>query len=203
MASVLHNHQNTSPYVTMGDQASVLSEIFHSETQIVIWHQQMSDLAIRYAESFQQLHRHFSIREILAPEALGDYLKLQLRDGEGKEDLVEAIETLAEMFCYLFELRALGFRMQLLDRAMCPRFHRDQVPCRLVMTLRGPATHWLSPEQIRDKDPVDAFNQLDTGDIALLKGAGWYGNQDKGVMHRSPAVPLNDWRLFLSMDFAN
>ena len=37
-------------------------------------------------------------------------------------------------------------RLQSLRRPMCPRFHADQVPCRLLVTLIGPGTEWIESE---------------------------------------------------------
>ena len=194
-------------YAVISDKASVFSEIFKPETQIAIWSDQMCRMAQHYAESFKDLHPHFSIKQMLTPDSMPQYLDSVLKSGQGRAELIQSVSTLAEMFCYLFEQESLGFRMHLLDRAMCPRFHRDYVPCRLVMTLRGASTHWLDEESASlalSEDSYDgAFNSLDAGDIALLKGAGWFGNEAKGLVHRSPSIDQGDWRLFLSMDFAN
>ena len=47
------------------------------------------------------------------------------------------------MFCYLFDIKRVGLRLSTLDKAMCPKFHVDRVPCRLVTTYNGPVTQWL------------------------------------------------------------
>ncbi len=46
------------------------------------------------------------------------------------------------------------------------------------------------------------FNNVNTGDIVLLKGEGWYGNEGLGAVHRSPAVKQGEKRVVLTMDFA-
>lgn len=56
---------------------------------------------------------------------------------------------MVDMFCCLFELKRAGLRLTVLDRAMCPRFHVDRVPCRLVTTYLGAATEWL-PHTVAD-----------------------------------------------------
>lgn len=194
-------------YSSRSSESSVLTDIFATDTQIAIWTDQLSEEARTYSHSFKHLHGHFSVRQVLTPESMPHYLSEVLKHGEGREDLIQAISTLSEMFCYLFELESLGFRMQLLDRAMCPKFHRDYVPCRLVMTLKGQGTQWVddqcAAEALGNDQYQGDFHQLNEGDIALLKGAGWFGNESKGLIHRSPQVSEGDWRLFLSMDFAN
>ena len=47
------------------------------------------------------------------------------------------------MYCYLFELNEIGLSLRVLDKAMCPRFHVDHVPCRLITTYTGVTTQWL------------------------------------------------------------
>ncbi len=137
---------------------------------------------------------------------------------DGQTALCEYIELLADMFCTLFELKNVGLRLAILDQAMCPKFHVDKVPCRLVTTLSGVGTQWLPHDQVdRSKlgagslglpdetsgimqSPTDIQN-MSAGDVTLLKGEGWYNNEDCGAVHRSPALPLNERRLVLTLDF--
>ena len=62
------------------------------------------------------------------------------------------------MFCYLFDLKRAGLRLTSLNNAMCPRFHVDGVPCRLVTTYQGIATEWL-PHGIADRSKLGRGNQ--------------------------------------------
>jgi len=105
-----------------------------------------------------------------------------------------------------------------LDKAMCPKFHVDRVPCRLLTTFQGIATEWLPHNKVnRDKlgpgsqgkadsesglytSPED-IQQLQAGHVALLKGELWEGNENAGLVHRSPAVPNGERRLLLTLDF--
>ena len=45
------------------------------------------------------------------------------------------------------------------------------------------------------------IQQMTLADVALLKGEAWQGNQGAGLVHRSPALPKGQHRLFLSLDF--
>jgi len=109
-------------------------------------------------------------------------------------------------------------RLTVLDRAMCPRFHVDRVPCRLVTTYQGIATEWL-PHNVADRSKLGAGNmgksddlsglfecpsdikQLNCGDVALLKGELWHNNEGAGLIHRSPQLVNNACRLLLTIDF--
>ncbi|MBK6618082.1 MAG: DUF1826 domain-containing protein [Nitrosomonas sp.] len=95
---------------------------------------------------------------------------------------------------------------------MCPRFHTDKVPCRLITTYTGKGTEWLD-RQINDPSILDVCNdeylypdsiqKLGEGDIALLKGDKWPEKNSLGVIHRSPALSDNEMRLLLTLDFAH
>ena len=141
-----------------------------------------------------------------------------LADFQHKDELCQQVSLLVDMFCTLFELKRVGLRLMVLDRSMCPKFHVDKVPCRLVTTLSGIATQWLD-HQVVDRDKLGAgsnglpdeesglfeqqshINQLSVGDVALLKGEGWFDNEGAGLVHRSPALNSNDRRLLLTLDF--
>jgi len=128
------------------------------------------------------------------------------------------ITEIVDMFCCLFDLKQVGLRLTTLNRAMCPKFHVDRVPCRLVTTYNGAATQWL-PHQTVNREKLGAGGQgksdeesglydtqneiknLNIGDIALLKGESWIGNEGAGLVHRSPTATNNEKRLLLTLDF--
>ena len=103
---------------------------------------------------------------------------------------------------------------------MCPRFHVDWVPCRLITTYHGAATEWL-PHQCVDCSRLGTGNkgqsgrrsrldfkrsdiqQLSSGDVSLLKGERWEGNENAGLVHRSPQQCLNEPRLMMMLDLVN
>jgi hypothetical protein len=43
----------------------------------------------------------------------------------------------------LFDLENVGVRLNVLAKTLCPRFHADKVPCRLITTYAGKGTEWL------------------------------------------------------------
>ena len=103
---------------------------------------------------------------------------------------------------------------------MCPRFHVDKVPCRLVTTYSGVATEWL-PHHAVNRQQLGKVNHqagdngsglyldqqdirsLCCGDVALLKGERWQGNENAGLVHRSPMLSSGNRRLLLTLDFIN
>jgi len=103
---------------------------------------------------------------------------------------------------------------------MCPKFHVDKVPCRLVTTYQGAATEWL-PHQAVNREKLGAgsngkadsesglyknqndIQQLNCGEVALLKGESWQGNENAGLVHRSPSLAVDEHRLLLTLDFSD
>ena len=131
--------------------------------------------------------------------------------------LSEDVALIVDMFCCLFGVEEAGLRLSTLDSAMCPKFHVDQIPCRLVTTYTGTATQWLENNDV-DRSKIGrgsvgvtddlsgsfssdlAVKQMHSGDVALLKGSGWKGNESMGLVHRSPELMLNERRLLLTLD---
>lgn len=148
-----------------------------------------------------------------AGQAMVDDLARHLPAPEAGQALLEDVRTLAEAMAYLFDTDTIGIRLQRLDDAMCPRFHVDNLAVRLVTTYAGPATEWLPEHAVNraglgaprpDKpDPVAdpcAIRRLGVGDLALLKGDGWLGNEGRSLVHRSPRPAPGERRLLLALD---
>ena len=106
--------------------------------------------------------------------------------------------------------RRIGLRLRVLDKPMCPRFHVDHVPLRLVTTYQGAASEWLDESGLDRRllggaqaEVVDEqlIHSLSTGDVALLKGERWEGNEGAGLVHRSPRAEPGLARLLLTLDW--
>ncbi len=123
--------------------------------------------------------------------------------------LPDQISQASDMLGQLLGCARVGVRLETLSVPMCPRFHVDQVPCRLLITLSGKGTEWI-PHGDVDWDvfadietsapPVRAekqIQQLTTGHWSLLKGGAW-NDSFSGVVHRSPRGVGE--RLLLSLD---
>ncbi len=47
------------------------------------------------------------------------------------------------------------------------------------------------------------IQKLSIGDVALLKGESWIGNEGVCLVHRSPAVPYGTNRLLVTLDMSD
>jgi len=147
------------------------------------------------------------------PAALGPYAKA-VSAVPGFDDFCGDLELQVAIFSELFELDAVGMRIATLQGPMCPRFHVDHVPCRLITTYGGQGTEWL-PEEYVDRTLLGAADlplrhpeagdgrtcALDAWAIGLFRGEGWLEGKVGGVVHRSPHIQPEQPRLLLTLDF--
>ncbi|MDM3870009.1 DUF1826 domain-containing protein [Porticoccus sp. W117] len=204
--------------VIEGVEPTVLADIYQAGTNIVVWQRHSIDSLVQAADRILEIHPTLQTSLTVTPQsacaAVGDALGTTGAAAVLSEDIAQ----LVDMFCYLFELKRAGLRLTALDRAMCPRFHVDRVPCRLVTTYKGVATQWL-PHHLVDRsklgagsqgmpdeesglfDQITDIQQLNEGNVALLKGELWEGNENTGLVHRSPAINSEQRRLLLTLDF--
>ena len=142
------------------------------------------------------------------PEAPASELPAAIGAG-AHSALLDQIAEASEMLGDLVDCERVGVRLVTLSGPMCPRFHVDYVPCRLLVTLSGVGTEWIPNSDVdwpvfSDLDtmapPVQAnrqVRQLATGHWSLLKGGAW-NDCFAGVVHRSPHGVGE--RLLLSLD---
>lgn len=132
-----------------------------------------------------------------------------LPDLPGRDALREEVRQLASLLADLTECPKVAVRIEVLERAMCPRLHIDHVGLRMLCTWIGPATEWLADADAdRSRLGTDdvmpdpsALRRADAGDILVLKGEGWPGNAGHGVIHRSPALtPAQPLRIIAALD---
>jgi len=196
----------------------VLTDIYQEDTNIAIWKRDVSDELALAVDGF--INSKKITRTMLAVNGNNAYEELTKALGSGKNiaPLIEDLAQLIDMFCCLFDLKRAGVRLTSMDHAMCPRFHVDKIPCRLVSTYQGIATEWL-PNHLVDRGKLGAGSQgkpdevsglfhdlsdiqsMKRGDVALLKGEYWEGNARAGLVHRSPPLPAGESRLLLTLDF--
>lgn len=209
-----------SRQASIAKNASVLTDIYHEENHIVIWQNQFTSALLSEINQIMDKAERLNIRLTSAPANLSKILPTCADVLHGKTALCHYIELLADMFCTLFDIKRVGLRLAILSQAMCPKFHVDKVPCRLVSTFSGIATQWLPHEKVDRsklgmgslgvaddksgimKEPQDIKTMI-AGDVALLKGEGWYNNENGGAVHRSPPLNKNEKRLLLTLDFSD
>ncbi|WP_111643095.1 DUF1826 domain-containing protein [Marinimicrobium alkaliphilum] len=201
----------TAPIAIVGDQPECLTEIFRNDVNLAVWQRTLSPEIAGFAEAFAlragTLERFVSLEHTRGAAGILPDWALALPHAEA---WLEDVAQLVAMYRCLFEPAAVGLRLHLIKSTMCPRFHVDRVPARLLCTYRGTGTEWLSEPQVRRADKPGALpeqvvepehiQRLSSGAVALLKGEAWEGNEGRGLVHRSPANE-GEPRLILGLDW--
>ncbi len=197
-----------------GDQADdfhpgALTDIYRDDVAMAVWRRELDVQVATYSKVLLQKTPCFQTRFIQSPSQVAQYLENELPLHKCRESFLDDVSLVVDMFSCLFELEAVGVRMAVLNSAMCPKFHVDHVPCRLICTYAGAGTEWHSHENIERFDngslaptPNVKFSEISVGDVALLKGETWEGNEGRGQVHRSPHASDSARRLVLTLDFA-
>ena len=210
---------NINANAAQGTDAEVLTHIYDEPINIAVYQRNLDERIVSYSQNLMQDHPQFNLRSVINCEKIVTSLNALIPDLPEQPAFVADLALLIDMYACLFDLDEVGLRVQVLDRAMCPRFHTDKLGCRLVSTYQGTATEWLYNQDVdRSKlgagslglsdaesglyKEASAINRLNEGDIVLLKGDGWFNNEEQGIVHRSPAVAKGSKRLVVTMDFA-
>ncbi|MDC3737117.1 DUF1826 domain-containing protein [Pseudomonas syringae pv. syringae] len=198
-----------------GDTPDVLGDILQDGVNLALWQRQLP----AHIEDFGALL-------LSMDEPLAESMTLEVQGGEVEPDLsalasgysdllgyqgfIADVSWLVGAYACLLGAECVGLRLRVLDKAMCPRFHVDHVPVRLITTYGGVGSQWLH-EGVMDRkqlghldaEPTDAahIRQINSGEVALLKGERWHGNEGFGLIHRSPQLLRNERRLILTLDW--
>ncbi|MEL0630526.1 DUF1826 domain-containing protein [Psychromonas aquatilis] len=207
----------TSFLSSIASESAILNEIYNPKHNIAIWQRALPSTLTADIDKMLAAGESIALVKSVSPEETAEYIRYKLSDYDCAAALSEDIALIVDMFCCLFNVKAAGMRLTALDTAMCPKFHVDQIPCRLVTTFSGLATQWLESQPSEGADTAHTsantiaglselndteftVQQMQAGDVALLKGSGWEGNENRGLIHRSPALETNERRLLLTLD---
>ncbi|WP_260958405.1 DUF1826 domain-containing protein [Pseudomonas citri] len=198
-----------------GDTPQVLTQILEDGTNLAVWQRQLPAHISDFATMVLSMEQSFAESQVVnlpSDDALPNLqgLAAGFGDLQGYEGFVADVAWLVGAFACLLGARRVGLRLRTLDRAMCPRFHVDHVPVRLLTTYAGPGSEWLE-EGAMDRrclasaeaqpDEPRMIQQLRQADVGLLKGEKWHGNEGFGLIHRSPALAPGERRLILTLDW--
>lgn len=197
------------------DSPLILSDIFSLTTSVTVWERTSKPRINQFFKlAFKELG--LGIRGVFTMDSLKNELANALPDYEGKEEAIDDIFLLSDMLTCLFNCNHVGLRLAALSTAMCPKFHVDNIPVRLVNTYVGPGTEWLPLEAI-EESPSDEWDehgklasggyynkhhvqQMNTFDVGLLKGKAWSEHGDMAAIHRSCQLTKDSKRVLLTLD---
>ena len=198
-----------------GQTPETMTRILDDEVNLAIWQRQLPVHISHFAELLLSLDEPLADALVLEmgdenaqPNLKG--LASRFNDLDGYEGFIADISWLVSAYACLLGANRVGLRLRALDKAMCPRFHVDHVPVRLITTYAGLGSQWLQEGVMNRRhlgqaqaEPAEPsrIEQVNTGDVALLKGEKWQGNEGAGLIHRSPALADGERRLILTLDW--
>ena len=198
-----------------GDTPKALTGILDDGVNLALWQRQLPAHIADFGRLLLSLNE--PLAESLSLEMPGDDAEPNLHglasgfsDLEGYEGFIADVSWLVSAFACLLGAQRIGLRLRVLDTAMCPRFHVDHVPVRLITTYAGIGSQWLKEGAMDrrqlgkpDAEPEDnsLIQQITSGEVALLKGEKWHGNEGFGLIHRSPQPAPGERRLILTLDW--
>jgi hypothetical protein len=199
----------------------ILADILRDDVNLAVWQRSLEGSVEHFARLL--LDQGHQLAETLTIETVQDEsvpqavvlppLARAVAGLEGYVEFIDDVTYLVNAFVCLFDVRLLGLRLRTLDTGMCPRWHVDHVPVRLITSYAGPGSQWLNEHQLPrqylggppiDLQPLNVEPQsLQAGQVALLKGERWQGNEGRGLVHRSPPSVAGERRLLLTLDWLN
>jgi hypothetical protein len=203
-----------APRQVLSEKHEVLTEVLHDGINLAVWQRRLAPqvedfvelLLAQPLEVSETLQIEIDADEVLhMPPLLSTQANLH-----GHGAFVADVTWLVQALACLLDARRVGLRLCSLAKPMCPRFHVDHVPVRLITTYAGVASEWLTEgamDRRRLGDPAaepEAETRIEramAGHVLLAKGENWIGKEGAGLIHRSPAPPPGERRLLLTLDW--
>ena len=186
-----------------GNDPLVLTEIFSEKHSVAVWERPANQQIENYLRTHYK-RLGINVREVFHIDSLKQDLLDIFPDTAGQEQLVEDIYLLSDMLTCMFDCQHVGLRLTPMEKAMCPKFHVDQIPVRLVCTYLGQGTQWIPRENgaVAGEEDLSAIHiqQVTAYDVALLKGSAWPEQEHMGTLHRSCPMEAGEKRVLLTLD---
>lgn len=206
------------PHSIESDHADIFTRIYDKDINLACYNRELDSNTSAYARELTNNKPAFTICKIANMNTVETVLNEALPVYDDKDAFIYDLYQLCDMYSLLFGLVDVGLRLAVLEHAMCPRFHVDNIPCRLLTTYNQPGSEWLTEDNL-DRNKLGRGNngkpdnesgiyleeenimRLEPNSIALLKGESWPDNTGRGLVHRSPTVDKGKSRLIFSLDF--
>lgn len=191
-----------------------LANIYHDDINLTSWQRPINESVKAYADSYIAKMRDITLKGSPSVLNFSEWIKTKLPNDQFKNDFVSELSDIVEIFSYLFDLSSVDFRLTPLTKRRCPRFHVNEVQCRLITVYSGSGTEWLNqdktirtpllnPQTPQIELPSAHIYSLQEQEVGLLKGEHWNNREGFGVIHRSPEATADHPRLLLTLDIIN
>ncbi|MEO0976710.1 MAG: DUF1826 domain-containing protein [Pseudomonadota bacterium] len=187
LAQTLYRPQLHARDVLMGRDPEILEDISKPGIAASIWTRTCS-------RDFQSWIDGLPMEQLpelrtVVPVHLGEAAAIaaceqaQLPPSPERDMLTGDVGALALILSKALDVRQVRIRLDVSDEVMCPKFHVDNVPARLLCTYRGAGTEYVLAGM---EDDTRHISQVKRGAVGLFRGGAWPGEEQTGLFHRSP-----------------
>ena len=191
----------------ISEQCGDLASIYKDQIGLSIWTPPASEDREIYAK--QLASKNFQFKQVLKADEAYECLD-DLPNYPGVYKMRKWIAELIDIFATLFGLEQVGLRISSRNAPMCPRFHIDHVPVRLIHSLYGDSCQWAydpvflqtenkTNECLNVLEQTAQIRQAPPGSVVIMKGTKWKEGIPP-VIHRSPMH--KEARVVMTLDFA-
>lgn len=148
----------------------VLSQVLEDGVNLAVWQRRLpahiEDFSTLLLSMDQPLAESMTL-EVKGGEVEPDLSTLArgYADLQGYQGFIADVSWLVSAYACLLGAECVGLRLRVLDKAMCPRFHVDHVPVRLITTYGGvaasgctkvlwTANNWVVPKPSQAMLPI-------------------------------------------------
>ncbi len=206
------------PSARLVDDPDGLDVIHRPEVNLCVWRRRLDPALAAWLARVRDTVDHAADVTLdgLFPDARA--LVKGLPAGPERDALQRDVEAVARRYARVMGVARVDVSLASVARDMCRKFHADYIGVRLLCTYSGPGTEWVEEGDVRrgvaadPEQPVAEANRalvpdlsrvrsLGEGEVGLLKGHAYPGNEGRGVVHRSaPIEAAGLRRLVLKID---
>ncbi|MBJ3778060.1 DUF1826 domain-containing protein [Acuticoccus mangrovi] len=187
--------------MNVSDDPFVLGSVAEAGVALAVWQRKLPDALEAWLEALPAA-RFPTMRQRCSAAEVGGTVREACRRAKTpqcaeREAFIEAVSALARLAAEVMRSPLIELRLEVAEDQPCPKWHVDGVRCRLLSTLRGPATEF-GPLGA-DGAPTSTYRPP-AGAVALVRGRLWSEREPCAIVHRSPPIKAGVTRFFLSID---
>lgn len=187
LAQTSYQPQQYARNVLIGRDPEILEDINSSGVAASIWTRTCSQDFQGWVDGLpmEQLPELRTVVPVHLAEAaaIAACEQVQLPLSAERDMLTGDVGALALILSKALDVQQVRIRLDVSDEVMCPKFHVDNVPARLLCTYRGAGTEYVLAGA---EDDARQISQVGRGAVGLFRGGAWPGEERTGLLHRSP-----------------
>ena len=176
LAQTSYQPQQYARNVLIGRDPEILEDINSSGVAASIWTRTCSQDFQGWVDGLpmEQLPELRTVVPVHLAEAaaIAACEQVQLPLSAERDMLTGDVGALALILSKALDVQQVRIRLDVSDEVMCPKFHVDNVPARLLCTYRGAGTEYVLAGA---EDDARQISQVGRGAVGLFRGGAWPG----------------------------